>query len=148
MAPSKAELRASRARILQAGDAERQRIERDLHDSAQQRLVALRIHLTLAGEQLERSDERAMLERLGVEVDHAIDELRTVARGVYPHLRSEGVGAALADVGRRAAIPVTISGAWPPLAGSRDDRVLLLPRVPPERCQARRPRGLRRDPPR
>ena len=99
------ELRASRARILEAGDAERQRIERDLHDSAQQRLVALRIHLTLAGEQLERSDERAMLERLGVEVDDAIDELRTVARGVYPHLLSEGVGAALADVGRRSAIP-------------------------------------------
>jgi signal transduction histidine kinase len=51
------ELRASHARILEAGVAERQRIERDLHDSAQQRLVALRIHLTLAGEQLERSDE-------------------------------------------------------------------------------------------
>jgi signal transduction histidine kinase len=63
------ELRASRARILQAGDEERRRIERDLHDSAQQRLVALRIHLSIAGERLGGADERAMLAQLGTEVD-------------------------------------------------------------------------------
>jgi len=105
------ELLASRARILQAGDAERRRIERDLHDSAQQRLVALRIHLTLTGEQLDRSEERAMLERLGAEVDDAIDELRTIAHGIYPHLLSGGVGAALAEVARRSAMPVSVQDA-------------------------------------
>jgi signal transduction histidine kinase len=107
------ELRASRARMLEAGHAERRRIERDLHDSAQQRLVALRIHLTLAGERLDRSDERAMLERLGAEVDDAIDELRTVARGIYPQaLADHGVGAALAAVARRSAMPVGVRDAW------------------------------------
>ena len=90
------ELRASRARIIAAGYAERQRIERDLHDSAQQRLVALRIHLSLAGERLDRSGERATFEDLGAQVDDAIDELRSVARGIYPPvLTDRGVAAAL-----------------------------------------------------
>jgi signal transduction histidine kinase len=103
------ELRASRARIVEAGDAERRRIERDLHDSAQQRLVALRIHLALVGEKLERSDERALLDTLGVEVDEAIEELRDVARGLYPQLAGQfGVGTALAAVARRSAIPVRV----------------------------------------
>ena len=103
------ELVASRKRILEAGHAERRHIERDLHDSTQQRLVALRIHLTLAGEQLDRSEERTMLERLGTEVDDAIDELRTIARGVYPPvLADQGIGAALAAVARRSAMPVGI----------------------------------------
>jgi signal transduction histidine kinase len=106
------ELRASRARIVQAGHAERRRIERDLHDSAQQRLVALRIHLALTGEQLHRSEERAMLERLGTEVDQAIDELRAVAQGVYPQVLAQGgVGPALAAVARRSAIPVSVRDA-------------------------------------
>ena len=113
------ELRASRARILEAGHAERRRIERDLHDSAQQRLVALRIHLTLAGEQLEAPQERAMIERLGAEVDEAIDELRDVAHGVYPPvLGRRGLGAALRAVARRSAIPVRV----------RDDGLRATPR--------------------
>ena len=96
------ELVASRKRILEAGHAERRRIERDLHDSAQQRLVALRIHLALAGERLVRPEDRTMLERLGVEVDDAIDELRAVAHGIYPPiLADEGIGAALASVTHR-----------------------------------------------
>ena len=103
------ELRASRARILEAGHAERRRIERDLHDSAQQRLVALRIHLALVGEKLEAEEERQMLDGLGVEVDQAIEELRDVARGLYPQLVGQlGLAAALAAVARRAAIPVRI----------------------------------------
>jgi signal transduction histidine kinase len=107
------ELRASRARILEAGHAERRRIERDLHDSAQQRLVALRIRLSLAGERLDRSDERATFEHLGAEVDDAIDELRTVAHGIYPQVLAErGVGAALAGVAGRAAIPVRVHDDW------------------------------------
>ena len=106
------ELLASRARIVEAGDAARRRIERDLHDSAQQRLVALRIHLTLTGAQLHRSEERAILERLGDEVEEVIDELRAVAHGIYPQvLADRGVGAALAAVARRSAIPVTVLDA-------------------------------------
>ena len=106
------ELRASRARILEAGHEERRRIERDLHDSAQQRLVALRIHLSLLGEQLDREQERALLERLGHEVDEAIDELRDVAHGVYPPVLAErGLGDALQTVARRSAVPVSIRAA-------------------------------------
>jgi signal transduction histidine kinase len=104
------ELQASRARILEAGHAERRRIERDLHDSAQQRLVALRIHLALVGEQLDRAQERAMLDDLGGEVEQAIDELRDLARGVYPQLLGElGLGGALEAVARHSAIPVSIT---------------------------------------
>ena len=106
------ELLASRARIVEAGDAARRRIERDLHDSAQQRLVALRIHLTLTGAQLHRSEERAILERLGDEVEEVIDELRAVAHGIYPQvLADRGVGPALAAVARRSAIPVNVLDA-------------------------------------
>jgi signal transduction histidine kinase len=107
------ELRASRARILEAGNAERRRIERDLHDSTQQRLVSLRIHLTLAGEQLDGSEERAMLERLGADVDVAIEELRAVAHGIYPPVLSDrGVGAAIRGVARTSAMPVRIADEW------------------------------------
>jgi signal transduction histidine kinase len=107
------ELRASRARILEAGHAERRRIERDLHDSTQQRLVSLRLHLTLAGEQVDRSEEREMLERLGAEVDDAIEELRTVAHGIYPAvLADRGVGPALKAVARSSAISIRIGDEW------------------------------------
>jgi signal transduction histidine kinase len=107
------ELRASRTRILEAGHAERRRIERDLHDSAQQRLVALRIHLTLATDRLERVEEQAMLERLGAELDDAIDELRAIAHGVYPQVLAEhGVPAALTEVAFRSAMPVSIRGSF------------------------------------
>jgi signal transduction histidine kinase len=100
------ELRASRARIVEAGDAERRRIERDLHDGAQQRLVALRMHLSLVGEKLGRSRE---LETLGVEVDEAIHELRDLAHGLHPQLLGQaGVGTALAAVARRFGMPVRI----------------------------------------
>ena len=100
------ELRASRARIVAAGHAERRRIERDLHDGAQQRLVALRMHLSLVGEKLGGSRE---LESLGVEVDEAIHELRDLAHGLYPPLLAQaGVGSALAAVARRSGIPVRV----------------------------------------
>jgi signal transduction histidine kinase len=107
------ELRASRARILEAGHSERRRIERDLHDSTQQRLVSLRIHLTLASEQVDRAEERAMLERLGTEIDDTIEDLRTVAHGIYPSvLTDRGVGAALKAVARSSAIPVRVGDHW------------------------------------
>jgi signal transduction histidine kinase len=107
------ELRASQARIVQAGDAERRRIERDLHDSTQQRLVALRMHLSIAGERLGGAGERAMLEQLGTEVEHAIDDLRTVAQGLYPHtLVYAGVAAALREVSRRSPLRTRVADGW------------------------------------
>jgi signal transduction histidine kinase len=108
------ELRASRARILQAGHEERRRIERDLHDSAQQRLVALRIHLELAGEAFDSAEHREMLERLGSEVDEAIDELREVARGLHPEVLAQaGVAPALKAVAMRSATQVNVTGTIP-----------------------------------
>jgi signal transduction histidine kinase len=103
------ELRASQARALAAAAAERRRIGRDLHDSAQQRLVALRVHLSLAGEQLQ-PEEQPLVEQLERELDEALDELQSVARGIYPHVLAEhGVAAALRSAVRSAAIPVTIT---------------------------------------
>ena len=107
------ELRASAARILDAGDAERRQIGRDLHDSAQQRLVALRINLAMAAERLDRPEDQARIEDLGTEIDRAIEEVRSAARGDRPGVLAEhGVGAALAAVAGRAAMPVTIRDDW------------------------------------
>jgi signal transduction histidine kinase len=106
------ELRASRARIVEAGSAERRRLEQNLHDSTQQRLLALRIHLGLAGEQLERPEDRARLERLGADLEEAIDDLRSVARGIYPQLLSRyGVAEALASVTDGGSMRVDIRDA-------------------------------------
>ena len=103
------ELRASRARLLEASQAERERIQRELHDSAQQRLLALRIHLTLAGEKLEHREDRAVLQRLDDEVELAIQELRGVAHGsVPPILRAQGLGPALQEVAQRSPMPVRV----------------------------------------
>jgi signal transduction histidine kinase len=106
------ELRASRAQVVEAGSVERRRLERDLHDSAQQRLLALRIHLGLAGEQLTRPEDRARLDRLGADLEEAIDDLRNVARGLYPQLLSRyGIAEALATVTEGGAMPVDITDA-------------------------------------
>jgi signal transduction histidine kinase len=103
------ELRASRARLVEAGDAERRRIGRDLHDSAQQRLVAMRVHLSLARDQLDDVEQQAVVDALGHEVDDALDELRTVALGAYPAVLAEhGVAAALRSAMRHSAIRVAI----------------------------------------
>jgi signal transduction histidine kinase len=103
------ELRASRARLLEVSQAERERIQRELHDSAQQRLLALRIHLTLAGEKLEHREDRAVLQRLDDEVELAIQELRGVAHGsVPPILRAQGLGPALHEVAQRSPMPVRV----------------------------------------
>jgi signal transduction histidine kinase len=92
------ELQASRRRIATASATERRRIERDLHDSAQQQLVALRIHLDRASERLGRDAE---LERVGEGIGQALDEIRAIAHGAYPGgLRDFGVGAALTEAAR------------------------------------------------
>jgi signal transduction histidine kinase len=107
-------LQASRARILEAVDVERRRIERDLHDGVQQRLVALRIHVALAAEQSDRADMRTTHERLGVEVQDAIDALRDLAHGVYPPILTDlGVGAALKAAARQSPTAVRIEDGWP-----------------------------------
>lgn len=100
-------------RVLAAGEADRQRIERDVHDGVQQRLTGLRIRLALAAESFqERGDTNAStaLNGFGEEVQQAIEDVRALARGVYPlMLASEGLGAALASASRHAADPITVS---------------------------------------
>jgi len=103
-----AEVRASRGRIVAAGDAERRRIERDLHDGAQQRLVTLSVAFGL---EASRADAAAadLLSRAQDEVEQTIAELRELARGIHPTLlRDEGLPAAVEALARRAPLPVTV----------------------------------------
>jgi PAS domain S-box-containing protein len=107
------ELHASRARIVRAADTERRRLERNLHDGAQQRLVGLGLLLRLAGAALDEDPagaRRALdqgLEELGL----ALGELRELARGLHPAiLTSGGLGVALESLAGRAPIPVTVTG--------------------------------------
>jgi signal transduction histidine kinase len=105
------ELRASRARIVQAGDEERRRLERDLHDGAQQRLLALGLALQLARAQLgPRANGAAeLLGEADGELRAALDELRELARGIHPAVLTEqGLDAALRTLAERSPIPVTI----------------------------------------
>jgi signal transduction histidine kinase len=92
------ELQESRARMLHAVDEERQRIESDLHDGAQQRLVALRVALQVAAETAASNPRRTteLLDKLGTDVEQILDEVRALARGVYPPLLADhGIGTAL-----------------------------------------------------
>jgi signal transduction histidine kinase len=108
-----AEVRASRTRIVAAADAERRRIERNLHDGAQQRLVALSVALGL---EASRADEGAAgsLSRAQDEIEQAITELRELARGIHPTLlRDEGLRVAVSSLARRSPVPVTVHGSLP-----------------------------------
>lgn len=102
------EVRASRARIVEASDAERQRVERDLHDGAQQRLLALGLALRMAEQRLgEGSDARlkTTLADARVELDGAIEEIRELARGIHPAILTDmGLGDALESLVDRAPI--------------------------------------------
>jgi signal transduction histidine kinase len=105
------ELAGSRRRIASVADRERRKIERDLHDGAQQRLVALRIKLELIAERLDDDDPQsaAALRKLEVDVDGTIDEVRSFARGIYPPLLAErGLGEALRAAGRNAPIATRV----------------------------------------
>jgi signal transduction histidine kinase len=106
------ELRASRARLVEAGDAERRRLERDLHDGAQSRLVALALKLRLARMQAEPGSRAAMLlEESSAELQASLDELRELARGIHPAvLTDRGLATALRALADRAAVPVEIEG--------------------------------------
>lgn len=104
------QLDASRARIVEAADAARQRIERDLHDGAQQRLVALALHLRLLQADIEEDSELAReLTAARGELDQALEELRELARGIHPSvLTDRGLEAALAGLANRAPVPVEL----------------------------------------
>jgi signal transduction histidine kinase len=104
------ELIASRARAVAAGDAERRRVERDLHDGAQQHLVALRIKAELARERATEDPEiAARLADLGEGLDDVLSELRDLAHGIYPPpLRDYGLQAALASAARRCTPPAVL----------------------------------------
>jgi signal transduction histidine kinase len=115
------EVRRSRARIAASAEHERRRIERDLHDGAQQRLVALRIELELAEELVRRDPSEGIgrLRELEHEVDEALEELRSLAHGVYPPLLADrGLGEAIQTAARRCALPVDVQtrdiGRYPP----------------------------------
>jgi signal transduction histidine kinase len=104
-----AELRASRQRIVTAQDEERRRLERNIHDGAQQHLVALAVKLRLAKTAIaaDPARGRAMLEEIGGEIDAALDTLRALALGIYPPLLEEqGLAPALAAQYVRSGLPV------------------------------------------
>jgi PAS domain S-box-containing protein len=110
-AESRAELTASRARIIAASDEARRRIERDLHDGAQQRLVSLVLELRAAEGQVpsETGELRGDVSRVAEELESVLDDLREMSRGIHPAILAEGgLGPALKTLARRAPIPVEV----------------------------------------
>ena len=107
-----AEVEASRARIVTAANEERRRIERDLHDGAQQRLVSIGLALRHAQHELTAASPqraRETLEGAVAEVEVAIDELRELARGLPPAQLDAGLGPAFRELARRAPVPVQVN---------------------------------------
>jgi signal transduction histidine kinase len=124
-AEAREQLAASRARLVSAGDAERRRLERNLHDGAQQRLVSLALLLRLASRHAGDAPERARRELAlaSEELEHALSELRELARGLHPAvLTDHGLEVALRSICDRAPVPV--------------DLAIELPRQPAEAVQA------------
>ncbi len=110
-ADARHELRRAAARIVEAGDAERRRLERNLHDGAQQRLVTLSLSLRLAQNRLHDDPDaaRAILDNASVDLSLALEELRELARGLHPTILADrGLPAALTGLAARTAIPVEI----------------------------------------
>jgi signal transduction histidine kinase len=106
------DLRESRARIVEAGDAERRRLERNLHDGAQQRLVALTLHLRLVEAKLRTDPEEAapLVAQVRDGLTEALEELRELARGIHPAvLTDRGLAPALETVAARSSVPVQLS---------------------------------------
>jgi len=107
------DLRDARERIIEAADAERRRIERNLHDGAQQRMVGVALTLGLAESQLERDPASAarLIAQAREEAQLAVKELRELARGIHPALLSDrGLGPALEALAARAPVPVEVRG--------------------------------------
>jgi signal transduction histidine kinase len=105
-----AEVDASRRRIVEAGYEERRRLERDLHDGAQQRLVTLGIELRRLQRSLPRDSDmlRPALDGAVAEIGAAVTDLRTIAAGVRPPRLDDGLTSALRDLARTAPLPVTV----------------------------------------
>jgi signal transduction histidine kinase len=119
------ELRASRQRIVTAQDARAKALERNIHDGAQQQLVALMVKLRLAEQLADRDANRTkeFLRDLQSETNEALENLRELARGIYPPLLADrGLAAAIASQARRAAVPIDVDGdgigRYPPEAES------------------------------
>jgi signal transduction histidine kinase len=111
-ADSRAELIASRARLVTASDEARRRFERDLHDGVQQRLVSLALDLSDAEAIASRENEEliAQLSRAGERLDEAMDELRKLSRGIHPTIVStRGLARALKALAQRSAVPVELN---------------------------------------
>jgi signal transduction histidine kinase len=103
------QLRASRTRIVEAGDAERRRLGRDLHDGAQQRLVSMLVELQLAREHVESEPQlsRELLDQALSNAHAAVDELRELAAGIHPAILAQrGLDAALESLASRSPVPV------------------------------------------
>jgi PAS domain S-box-containing protein len=112
------ELHASRARIVETADFERRRLEQNIHDGAQQRLVALALRLRLAEGRLETDPDEArrLLATAGAELTEALRELSELARGIHPAVLAEhGLGPALESLAARTSVPVELA----PLPGER-----------------------------
>jgi signal transduction histidine kinase len=106
------DLRASRQRLVAAQDQERRRIERNIHDGAQQQLVALAVKIRLAEQSVPRDPERAvaLLSELGTQAQETLDDVRDLARGIYPPLLADqGLVAALEAQARKSPVPVAVS---------------------------------------
>jgi signal transduction histidine kinase len=110
-----AELRASRERIVAASDAERRRLERNLHDGAQQRLVSVALQLRMIQTRI-RADP-ALAEQLvssaSDELSQSLEELRELARGIHPAVLNHGLQAALKSLASRASVPTSVSFGSP-----------------------------------
>jgi signal transduction histidine kinase len=106
-----AELRASRKRIVEAADSERRRLERNIHDGAQQQLVALSVMARLAETTVDsdKDSARAMVAQAQADATDALENLRDLARGIYPPLLAgQGLAAALAAQARKSPVPVAV----------------------------------------
>ena len=135
-------LTESRAGLVDAVDAERRRIERDLHDGAQQRLVAVAMTLGRAGQQFDVDPENArrLVEEAHGETKAALVDLRNLARGIHPAvLTDRGLDAALSALAERSPLPVDVSVLVNPQAEphGRGGRLLRRQRGPDQRRQAR-----------
>ena len=123
-----AEVRASRERVISAGDAERRRIERNLHDGAQQRLVTLALQLSVIGRRIrdDPSDAERLVTSASDELAQSLEELRELARGIHPAALDQGLDVALEALARRSEVPTTVLlRARSPAAGARRLRGVL-----------------------
>jgi signal transduction histidine kinase len=106
------ELRASRSRVVKAAEHERRRLERDLHDGAQQSLMAIQLRARFALDATEPEDTARQLAAIEREAAAALEELRELAHGIYPPILTDlGLPAALQAVARRSSIPIQVSSA-------------------------------------